>query len=427
MYDDTMAERTGGVHHRIKMMSDAKVNSTDFTVASLLVGLVLAYTVFSMIQGLINFSLTQLIGAALILTLFYDFINHLTRLKVFSLCMLCVSASLCMGIFTLDLSRETEFFTYLSSTLLFLVFISRKSSVPAIQAVLKRWSLPVTVCLWFCSLMALYALITGAGYSVSWGGESYFIGFTSSEHTMASISCLVMTLSYFIFKGEHFGKIPVLLIYVLFTFIIFKTGARTFLIPVAILWVLFVNDEKVVSQHWLRVILMVMLVGSALVAFGSSAMANKFDYASSLNGYNGGSQLDNLSSGRLDIWRVDLAAFADSGLIGQVFGNSASFVYTLNYQTFYLHIWAHDDFIMVLCSAGYVGLITYISALAMFFNGLKPLMRRWCYWALLAYVLFPAVINGFYSYQHFMYSAMLLACALAFSRRSGKGDLYAKR
>lgn len=412
---------------RFKMKIGVEKDLTSSTVASLLVVLMLAYTAFAMVQGLISFSMNRIVGAFIILVLLYDFLRHLTGPKVIAACLICTSAVLCLGVFSTDRSRDFEFFTYLGCTLLFLGYIARITTIQDIRLALRHWRVPITFCLLLCTLLAAYALITRTGYVKSWGGDSYFAGFTNGEHAMASIACLLMAVAYFSFKEGGFSKLSTLMVFVIFTWAAFETGARTFLIPVAILWVLFVNDNSVVKQRWLRIALMLLLVFVTVIVFASSSMATKFDYISAFASSSNKGQVDSFTSGRLDYWRVDLSAFFNSGLLNQIFGNSASFVHALNNRTFHMPIWAHNDFVMILCSAGYVGLFVYLASLAVFFKSVKPTVNFLQYWLLLVYVFFPAVINGFYGYQHFMYSAMLLTCVLACLNSDNTGGLNEER
>lgn len=413
--------------HPFATVIDAEKHSTNGAIASLLLALVLAYTVFAMVQGLISFSLNRLVGAFIILVLLCDFLKHLTGPKVIATCVICISAVLCLGVFSTDRSRDFEFFTYLSCTLLFLGYIARITTVQDIRLALRRWRTPIAVCLTLCTLLAAYALITRTGYVKSWGGDNYFAGFTNGEHAMASIACLLMAVAFFSFKDGGFGKLPTLIVFTVFSWAAFETGARTFLVPIAILWVLLVNDESVVKQRWLRIALMTLLVIAAVFVFASSSMATKFDYINTFASTSNKGEVDSFTSGRLDYWRVDLAGFFNSAPLNQLFGNSASFVHALNNQVFHMPIWAHDDFVMILCSAGYAGLLVYVGVLAVFFKNMKPMVCRWQYWLLLVYVLFPAVVNGFYGYQHLMYSAMLLTCTLVCLGRDGTEDLNEER
>lgn len=390
-------------------------------VASLLIFLLIIYAAFAMVQGLISFPINRIVGAGIILVLVCDYLSHLTPLKIIAGCLIGVSAILCLGVVTSRLTYDLEFFTYLICTMLLLSYVGRESAIYDIRQAIMRWRIPVLVCLGTCSLLAIYALISKVGYVKSWGEENYFAGFTNGEHDMASIACLLLALSFCGYKLRICNKYITSIVFVIFTYAAFETGARTFLVPVAVLWILLINDRNYIKWQWLRVAFIVALASVAVGALASSSMASKFDYISTFASTSDRGKIDSFTSGRLDYWRVDLMGFFASGPLNQVFGNSASFVYETNELAFQMPIWAHDDFVMVLCSAGYIGLFVYVGSLTVFFNRVKPLICHWRYWLLLIYVLFPAVVNGFYGYQHLVYSAILLTCALANSNGSEIG------
>ena len=390
----------------------AKTAYIDSTVASTLVVLILAYTVFAMLQELISFSMNRVIGAVIILVLSYDFLRHLTRPKIVASCLVGVSAVLSLGVFSTNCSLDFDFYIYWCCTLLFLAYMSCPGTAFHLRDALRRWKLLTSLCLYGCAFLTLFMLATHFGYARGWGGSSYFSGLTVGSHTMGSVSCLIMALAYLVYKNGFAGKAAVFGIFLLFTYAILETGARTFLVPAAIVWILYVNDEDVISRKWLRITVIVILAIGASWFFASSSMAAKFDYIGGLASESENNSVSVLTSGRLDYWRVDLAGFFGSGPLNQLFGNSASFVHALNQQTFSMYIWSHNDFVMVLCAAGYVGLGVYIGALICFFKMVKLNSSRWQYWLFLIYVLFPAFINGFYGSQHLMYSAILLTCAI---------------
>lgn len=400
----------------------AKEARVNFMVASALVVLILAYTAFAMVQGLISFSMNRVIGALLALILFYDFLKHLSGLKVIAACLFGVCAIFSLGIFSTSLDKDFEFYLYVGCTLLFLSYSSRTTSMRCMLSAIRKHRTLLLLCLGFSSLLTIFALVTRVGFVSSWGGDSYFVGFTNAEHTMASISCLVMAIAYVAFKEGGLGKVPVFVVFAIFSFATLETGARTFLIPIALLWFAYVNDRRVIEHRWLRIVLIALLVLAAVGVFATSSMATKFDYLSTLSSERSTDGLNGFTSGRLEYWRIDLMGFFGSNVFNQIFGNSASFVYALNYQVFHMPIWSHDDFVMIICSAGYIGFFVYASALAGFFKRLKPRLGRMHYGVLLAYILLPAVINGFYGYQHFVYSAILLACAFACSASDCSGD-----
>lgn len=191
-----------------------------------------------------------------------------------------------------------------------------------------------------------------------------------------------------------------------------ETGARTFLIPAAVIWIVFA--QSCVKWRWLRIVLYCVLGVSAVYVFMSSGMSTKFDYLSGIGSDN--SLLNTLTSGRIGYWTTDLGEFYASGPVGWLLGNSAVSVYNINFATFNMRIWAHNDFVMLLCSVGLTGTLLYILALRAFFTCLAKQVGRLAFALVASFVLFPAQINGFYSYQHLLYAAVFLICAVTWNR-----------
>ena len=335
-------------------------------VAGLLVLLIAAYTAFALIQGvIIGFSMNRVIGIAVVFTLIVDFVFHLTGPRVVAACLVCTVAAIGMGMLTTNLSEEIEFWVYWGCTLLLLSYISRPRALGQLYGACVRCRKLLAAITLIGSLLIFGLIVTHTGYVGGWGG-SYFAGLCNTKHTMASVCCLVLAAALLCWR---MGVIPRWLLFAsgaVVTFALLQTGARTYLVPALVIWLFMVN--RTIEQRWIRVAVIAALSIVALVAFASSGMAEKFEYLDGLDDASGSSSF---SSGRVDYWSTDLAAFAESGLFSQLIGNSASFVYDLNQRTFFMRIWSHDDFVMVLCAAGVVGLCTYLATLCLFFSRVR--------------------------------------------------------
>ena len=390
--------------------------SSARTVSGLLVALMISYTLFAMVQGLISFSMNRVFGGLIILVLAYDFAMHLTSWRIIAACVVSVVAAIGIGIFTTNISDELEFWIYFLCTLLMLSYLSRPGSFYGMADACRRYRKLLVASLVTATALLAVLLVTRTGYVTSWGGSAYFEGLANTEHAMASISCILMAISLLTYKNDSFGKPGVFIACAIASYAILQTGARTFLVPALLIWMLVINET--IRQRWVRTVAVAVMAAAVVAVFATSGMANKFDYVDTLGG---SSTADVFMSGRLGYWSADLGAFFSGGIIHQFVGNSASFVYDLNQRTFKMRIWSHNDFVMVLCSAGYLGLLVYVAVLRAFFKGLDGLAHGWYLWLLFAYLMFPALFNGFYGYQHFVYSAVFLSCAMV-----TRGDYHEK-
>ena len=69
-----------------------------------------------------------------------------------------------------------------------------------------------------------------------------------------------------------------------------------------------------------------------------------------------------------------------------------------------MEIWAHNDFINLLISVGLIGFMIYVIALWKMFSNLRYSLKIKEYILIVSYVAIPALLNGFYTYAHYMFS-----------------------
>ena len=383
----------------------------DFAVASALVVLILAYTVFAMVQSLISFSMNRVIGGALFLVLAFDFLRHLTGPKIVGACFVGLIAAVGIGVSTTSRSDEIEYWIYWGCTMLMLCYIARPGAIDdLVEACFRCKRLMAAAAIMVACLIAVL-LVTRTGYYRSWGGSLYFSGLCNTAHTMGSVCCIVLAMTLLSSRIRAFSISVSYLVAAMALFALLQTGARTFLVPAFIVLLLLVKST--IPWKWLRVVVLAFVVAAVVAVFITSGMADKFTYVMQQDG---NEQASAFSSGRIDYWAADLGAFFAGGPLNQLLGNSASFVYDLNQKVFLMRIWSHNDFVMTLCVTGWCGLFLYIAALKNFFVCLHKRLRSGHFFLLLVYVLFPAMINGFYGYQHLLYSTVILVCALVIGR-----------
>ena len=413
--EKSACKRICSVGFSFRAEADAKemLKRADW-VPSVFVFLIVAYLIAALVQALLPFSLNRLIGAAIVAVLGYDFIINLNRRRIIAFCLMCILALINIGILTADRIEEAEFYIYWIAALLTLLYVGSPNHVKSLQQVVMRNISILRLILIGAAVFVGALLISKLGYEASWGGSLYFVGFCNEEHTMASVCCLIMTLSLLCMRTNGliaplaFGVIGVM------SWALLETGARTFLIPAAVVWVVFA--QNCVKWRWLRIALYCVLGISAVYVFMSSGMSTKFDYLSTSG--TGNSLLNTMTSGRIGYWTTDLGAYFASGPIGWLLGSSAVSVYDINLSIFNMRIWAHNDFVMLLCSVGLTGAFLYILALRTFFISLAKQAGRQSIALVALFVLFPALINGFYSYQHLLYAAVFLFCAVTWNRDS---------
>ena len=128
--------------------------------------------------------------------------------------------------------------------------------------------------------------------------------------------------------------------------------------------------------------------------------------------------IDGFTSGRSLFWAVDLKAFASGNLLQILFGRGFDYVYELNAQMVNQKIWAHDDFIHLLLGGGFLAFGIYVYIILEFFKKRLMKQKKIDRLMLVTYLLFPAIVNGFFMYQHLLLSMMIFC--LCYIRTEGE-------
>lgn len=381
-----------------------------------IVVVMVTYVITTLLQGLFgSIPINRLIGFSLIALLAYEWAvtrkSHVSYVIALGFIVLSLRSVTVM----VNASQEISDWVYLASTLLILGLVTSASSREGVRRALDRYRRYIFFVVMGSILLLLGLLITRTGYVSAWGEEPYFKGLCNSEHTLASICTLLLVLIVFLARtGVSRGACVAFSAVVLYALL--ETGARTYLIPASIC-MLFLIDG-LVERRWAKYASVALVFFLCAVAFADSGMASKFDFVRS-NVWTD-SLINAFTNGRDEIWKTDLAAWADSGSLGLLMGNSFSAIYQLNMAELSLTIWAHNDFIMVLFGTGLIGLGLYAGILIYLFKTMRDTLRAGAFILLAAFVLFPLLFNGFFPYQHLVYAFALLYTVCSSSTTFGE-------
>lgn len=378
---------------------------------------VVTYVVTTLLQGLLgSIPINKILGFVLVALLVYEWISsrrsHLSYLALLSFILLSLHSVLVMANF----SQELADLVYLASTMLMISLICSPMFRASIYTALNQYRPFISAVVIFSSLLLFGLLVTGTGYVVAWGEEPYFKGLCNTEHTLASICTLLLVLLIFLVRTSG-SKAVYSACALVVLFAILETGARTFLVPALICSLLLIDN--LVTYKWTKVTLVVLVFVLGGAVFLGSGMANKFEFAGG-NIY-ADSLLSAITNGRNEIWLTDILAWANSGPMGIVFGNSFSTIYELNNRVLSLSIWAHDDLVMLLYGFGLVGLFLYLACLCTLFRSMCASLGGGVVMLLMVFILFPMLLNGFFPYQHLVYAFVLLYAICSHMNVSRKG------
>ena len=223
------------------------------------------------------------------------------------------------------------------------------NSLPFIKSTIILWNLLVGVSLLLPSC---------------WARSGAFYSFAGGQHRMDSAAVMVLAGTLILYRYLNYRKSIIVFTIVPCIAVIFS-GARTYLLVVGIIMTVYyyyINIEHP-YRFWLTIIpiLIVAMVGimsTSVMQERIATMETDAVYFSS-KGYNA---LTGITSGRSMFWLIDLEKYWESPLVNQILGNGFNFVRYVNKIYYKNAIWAHNDFINIICCNGVIGLCLYFFA-----------------------------------------------------------------
>ena len=347
--------------------------------------------------------INRILAILIIAALGFNFIKRINGKEIMMLLgMACVFVS---GLLvTEDMVQNIEDWLYWAVTCMLLLLMSRKDFAARLAKEvfsLKKFMLWIIV---LSNIALLAAFFIPESYTRTNVG-TYFRGFAYSQHSVCCGSCLLLVLILLYYKGRH-ASITQILLMLPASVAILDSGARTFLLSLVVIWLVFYRDF--VKSQSTRILLFPAALIVLVYAFLNSGMMDKF-INTSANVYISEDTMTAMSSGRLDFWKLDLEAYQDLGFFPKLLGMGFDYVYKINQEGYGMRIWAHNDIINLLLSAGLVGLALYLGVFASLFK--KIIRTRYNVFGkilLILYITFPMLFNGVFIYQHYLYSFVLL-------------------
>ena len=184
--------------------------------------------------------------------------------------------------------------------------------------------------------------------------------------------CLLMMLLLYYFYDKKF-KLYYLLYFMIPPIIVLMSGSRTYFVSLMITLVLLYQFK--LKQHKFRFLIVPLILVLIIYAILNSNVFERF-FMMGNNHYISENFWEAASSGRLIWWKIDLDIFSNLNFINQFFGMGYPYVYDINLIYYGLRISAHNDFINILISLGYFGLVAYILILGRVFYQLKKITRK---------------------------------------------------
>ena len=126
--------------------------------------------------------------------------------------------------------------------------------------------------------------------------------------------------------------------------------------------------------------------------------------------------------GRLIWWKIDLEAFSNFDIVNKIFGKGFTYLYDLNLVEYGLRISAHNDFLTLLISTGWFGLLGYLIILKSWFfkkNYNKRKLSDIIFTILLFIV--NAMISGVYGAQQYIFCNLIISLVLLGDNKRRRG------
>lgn len=371
-----------------------------------------------------NFRINLVIGMLFSLVVLYYLTFHCNKLRFLFSYFSFILFILCS--LPLLLSK-TDFFIFIGLrdsflflfTCLLLICIQDKKFIHNLFISFQKYAITLFAFLILLDFFLLLCLFLDRCYEDvwAWSGQ-YFKGFSFSPHALASSICLLSSLKLLCIRKFKSHSFLLIISFLFDYFVILQTGARVFIIPSLLIIFLFLyyslqkRNKRIIffTAIFCAVVILLLTVSSNFVTKMNAVDTygifheSSIDQTSNLNN-SAYSIIDSLSSGRLLFAKKNLEAFVESDIFNCLFGNGFNFAYIVNSQ-YIASIWAHNDFVSVLISAGVLGLTAYLVITLKVFLTIKT--NKILLTTLFIYFFFPALLNGFYMYQTFLFSFVIL-------------------
>lgn len=372
-----------------------------------------AYTVATLLDRKISsIPLTRVLGMCISVSFVLIIIKKITKTEFYILAATIISICVSFAV-TKNLSINFKDSLWFLNTILCIALGTNSSFKKRLMLSVKKRRKLIFNTILLSDIILLCAIITPSSYGNAWNwgnSDGFFIGFSQNGHTLCSCCCLLLVLIMLAFQNQKM-RIREYILYIPPIYGIFFSGARTFLIPAAVLLLsgIFVK----VKNKKKRLVITLLLALIFVVLLKNSSMMDKFNFTA--NNKYATSVLSSITNGRSDFWKYDLNAFGNYNIFYMLFGKGFDYIYTLNQTGYGLYIYAHNDLINFLVCLGIFGTAIYIFNWLRFTfrtqketcNGVKLEISTRILFAV--YVWIPMLLNGMFSYQHYVFSCVFLS------------------
>ena len=245
----------------------------------------------------------------------------------------------------------------------------------------------------FWSAMVGISIFIPSCYYVKEGGSLYFGSWANSIWRLGPSAVFIQTLA--INCMTLYGKKKAIVWQIIPMYCVFMGSSRSYLIVglclFAIAWYIYCDSSK---RFWRTAIPMGIVF---IIIVFSTSIGDKILYTLDPNNY--GDFWHRVTSGRSDFWRTDLIAWSEVPIWKKLLGSGIDFTLDVS------GLWAHNDFLELLCSFGIVGLVHYLYAMKCLLN--KTLSYSRVPWIVSFMYIMLWLFNAFFNMHYTYFCAML--------------------
>lgn len=384
-----------------------------------LLNIILIYTISTLAYKFSSkIELNNILGVLCIINILLVTIKQLRLRDIFMLIFLfCIDFTAIIN--SNDMGITVDHVIHITSTILILNLLLNEGTLENLKKAIKRNRKQMKCIIYLSLIITGITLFLPSCYTSN-TGEVVYMGISNGSHTVASCLCLVIVILMIYLKDEKFRTTQ--LVYLAIPILaILKSGSRVYLISIVILIALFCKENM--KNYSLKPIMFIVVSTVMVGGFLSSSMFTRF-VSTSNNQYISDNSFEAITSGRITWWKYDLDEYGKFKFSKKLFGNGYDCVYDINQRMYGMKIWAHNDFIQLLLSIGILGVIGYLYYILKVHKVIKWNSNKNKYYSFfwMIYILGSACLNGFYTQQHYVFSAVLLACFMMENKKNNLED-----
>lgn len=247
-----------------------------------------------------------------------------------------------------------------------------------------------------CCLMLFVSMLLPSSYA-----SGYFESFTGNSARTCPVAVFILTLILVAIK--IYGKKKYIYFSIFPMYCFFMGDSRTYLGVGLMLFLIVLYYFYGNKRNFYYSLIPMILILALLVA--SSSVMNRFTNALDYTGNTLSKYYDFwgvVTSGRSVFWVDMLDAFWKTDWMHKLFGNGFHFVYTVR------NFWAHNDFIQLLLTFGFLGLVTYLWTICGLFKQILLHIHKKSYPKFIVVLMFLIwLVNCFFN-MFYVYMCALL-------------------